>query len=628
VLTETDVHLFHEGRLFEAHRSFGAHPDPRGGTRCTVWAPNARSVAVVSDANGWDADAGRLERVTTGVWTGTDRRLATGHRYKFRIVTAEGTTVDKADPFALGGEGAPGNASIVADLSHAWGDEAWMAARGPRQQLRAPMAIYEVHLGSWRRPGGEAPNYAAIAPDLAEHVVDLGFTHVELLPVMEHPFYGSWGYQTTGYFAPTARYGDPRDLMRMIDHLHQRGIGVILDWVPSHFPTDAFGLARFDGTPLFESEDQGLHPDWNTLQFDYARPEVRSFLVSSARHWLDRYHVDGIRVDAVASMLYLDYSRGPGEWRPNVHGGNENLDAIAFLRELNTEVYRAHPDVQTFAEESTAFPGVSRPVHAGGLGFGAKWDMGWMHDTLDYLARDPVHRGHHHGEVTFRTVYAWSEHFVLPLSHDEVVHGKGSLLTKMPGDRWQQLANLRMLLGMQYAQPGRKLLFMGTELAPETEWDHERALDWSDLGRTDHAGISAWLRDLNAAYRARPALYERDDDPGAFQWIEHDDAVESVFTFLRWDEAGTPMLVAINATPVVRHDHVVGVPAAGPWVELLNSDAETYGGSGVGNLGAATAGDAPAHGFAHSVALTLPPLAIVFLTPGPARPAASRPARP
>jgi 1,4-alpha-glucan branching enzyme len=617
VLTETDAHLFHEGRLFEAHRSFGAHADPRGGTRCTVWAPHARGVSVVSDANGWDADAGRLERVTAGVWTGADRALGTGHRYKFRIVTADGATVDKADPYAFASEGAPGNASLVTDLAYEWGDGAWMAERGGRQALGAPMAIYELHLGSWRRPGGQSPNYAAIAAELAEHVTDLGFTHVELLPVMEHPFYGSWGYQTTGYFAPTARYGSPRDLMRMIDHLHQRGIGVILDWVPSHFPTDGFGLARFDGTPLYESEHQGLHPDWNTLQFDYTRPEVRSFLVSSARHWLDRYHVDGIRVDAVASMLYLDYSRGPGQWTPNVHGGNENLDAIEFLRELNTEIYRAHPDVQTFAEESTAFPGVSRPVHAGGLGFGAKWDMGWMHDTLQYLERDPVHRGHHHREITFRTVYAWSEHFVLPLSHDEVVHGKGSLLAKMPGDRWQQLANLRMLLGMQYAQPGRKLLFMGTELAPEREWNHDDGLDWSDLARPDHAGVTAWIRDLNARYRAVPALHELDEDPAAFQWIEHDNASVSVFTFLRWDTSGNPVLVAANATPVVRYDHRVGVPRAGRWTELLNSDATTYGGSGVGNLGTVLTADDGAHGFAQSLALTLPPLAIVFLTPEP-----------
>jgi 1,4-alpha-glucan branching enzyme len=574
---------------------------------------------VVSDANGWSADAGPLERVTAGIWTAADRDLAPGHRYKFRIVTADGTTVDKTDPYAFAGEGAPGNASIVADLAYTWGDDDWMAARGARQQLGAPMAIYEVHLGSWRRPGGAAPNYATIAADLAEHVTDLGFTHVELLPIMEHPFYGSWGYQTTGYFAPSARYGSPRDLMRLIDHLHQRDIGVILDWVPSHFPTDAFGLARFDGTPLYESEHQGLHPDWNTLQFDYARPEVRSFLVSSARHWLDRYHVDGIRVDAVASMLYLDYSRGPGQWTPNVHGGREDLDAIEFLRELNTEIYRAHPDVQTFAEESTAFPGVSRPVHAGGLGFGAKWDMGWMHDTLQYLEREPIHRGHHHGEITFRSVYAWSEHFVLPLSHDEVVHGKGSLLTKMPGDRWQQLANLRLLLGMQYAQPGRKLLFMGTELAPEREWNHEDGLDWSDLARPDHAGITTWLRDLNRLHRGTPALHERDDDPGGFQWIEHDAASISAFTFLRWDTRGTPVLVAMNATPVVRPDHRIGVPEAGPWTELLNSDAAGYGGSGVGNLGTVIAGDDGAHGFAHSLALTLPPLAIVFLTPATTR---------
>jgi 1,4-alpha-glucan branching enzyme len=621
VLIDHDVHLFHEGRLFEAHGTFGAHADGRGGTRCTVWAPHARAVAVVSDANGWDPAAVPLERVTAEIWTGTDPSLTAGHRYKFRIETASGDTLEKADPYAFASEGAPGNASIVTDLAYEWGDDEWMTARGPRQALGAPMAVYELHLGSWRRPNGHAPNYAGIAGELADHVLDLGFTHVELLPVMEHPFYGSWGYQTTGYFAPTSRYGSPRDLMRMVDHLHQRGLGVILDWVPSHFPTDAFGLARFDGTPLYESEHQGLHPDWNTLQFDYARPEVRSFLVSSARHWLDRYHVDGIRVDAVASMLYLDYSRGPGQWTPNVHGGNENLDAIEFLHEFNREVYRAHPDVQTVAEESTAFPGVSRPVHLGGLGFGAKWDMGWMHDTLEYLSRDPVHRGHHHGELTFRSVYAWSEHFVLPLSHDEVVHGKGSLLTKMPGDRWQQLANLRLLLGLQYAQPGRKLLFMGTELAPEHEWNHEGTLDWSLADRPAHAGVAAWLRDLNTTYRACGPLHERDEDPAAFRWVEHDAAAVSVFTFLRWGTGPEPVLVAVNATPVVRYAHRIGVPTRGRWTELLNSDAEIYGGSGVGNLGGVDATDVPAHGFDHSVLVALPPLAVVLLTPAGVGPA-------
>src|SRR6478736_609164 len=505
-----DHYLFREGTHTRLYEKLGAHLVAGGGTRFAVWAPNARSVAVVGDFNGWDPRAHPMQGSDAGIWETTVPKAAAGSLYKYHVVARDGgKRTDKADPFAFRCETPPKTGSVVSDLDYKWSDSAWMRGRDRVNALDAPWSVYEVHLGSWRRDPNNPQrilSYGEIAPQLADYAKKMGFTHVELLPVMEHPFYGSWGYQTTGYFAPTSRYGSPRDLMRMVDHLHQRGIGVILDWVPSHFPTDAFGLARFDGTPLYESEHQGLHPDWNTLQFDYARPEVRSFLVSSARHWLDRYHVDGIRVDAVASMLYLDYSRGPGQWTPNVNGGREDLDAIEFLRALNTEIYRAHPDVQTFAEESTAFPGVSRPVHAGGLGFGAKWDMGWMHDTLQYLERDPIHRVHHHGEITFRSVYAWSEHFVLPLSHDEVVHGKGSLLTKMPGDRWQQLANLRMLLGMQYAQPGRKLLFMGTELAPDREWNHESTLDWSLLGRPEHAGVTAWLRDLNRLHRETPAL--------------------------------------------------------------------------------------------------------------------------
>ena len=615
MLTETDRHLFHEGRHFEAHNRFGAQLES-GGARCAVWAPNAHRVSVISDANGWNPVAAPLERADRmGVWEGFVPDLRQGSRYKFRLETPAGP-LDKADPYAFAAEPPPGNASIACDLSYRWGDDAWMRVRGQRQRLGAPVSVYELHLGSWRRASdGTMPGYAELAAPLADHVAGLGFSHVELLPVMEHPFYGSWGYQTTGYFAPTWRYGSPTDLMRMIDHLHQRGIGVILDWVPSHFPSDAHGLAGFDGTALYESEAQGRHPDWDTLQFDYARPEVRSFLVSSARFWLDRYHVDGLRVDAVASMLYLDYSRGSGQWVANIHGGNENLDAIHFLRELNTEVYRAHPDVQTFAEESTAWPMVSRPTDVGGLGFGFKWDMGWMHDTLQYLERDPIHRRHHHGEVTFRSVYAWSENFVLPLSHDEVVHGKGSLLGKMPGDRWQQLANLRLLFGAQFGQPGAPLLFMGSELGSPTEWNHDGELDWALLDQPEHAGIAAWVRDLNGALHRLPALHERDAEPLGFEWLESTDADESVFTFLRWSRAGEPVLVALNATPVVRTRHRIGVPRVGRWIEVLNSDARTYGGSGVGNLGEVTSSPVPWHGRPSSIEVTLPPLAAVFLAP-------------
>jgi 1,4-alpha-glucan branching enzyme len=486
--------------------------------------------------------------------------------------------------------------------------------------MRAPIAVYEVHLGSWmRRPDGSPFGYREVAPILADHVKDLGFTHVELLPIMEHPFAGSWGYQTTGYFAPTSRFGTPQDFMAFIDHLHQEGIGIILDWVPSHFPNDGHGLASFDGTHLYEHADprRGYHPDWHSLIFNYGRNEVRSFLLSSAMHWLRAYHADGLRVDAVASMLYLDYSRREGEWLPNVHGGRENLDAVSFLRRLNEDVYREFPDVQTFAEESTAWPMVSRPTDAGGLGFGLKWDMGWMHDTLAYMQREPVHRRFHHKELTFRQVYAGSENFVLPLSHDEVVHGKGSLLNKMPGDAWQRFANLRLLYGFMFATGGKKLLFMGAELGQPQEWDHDGSVRW-DLRELDgHEGLLRWVRDLNGAYRREPALHVRDTDPAGFRWLEADDREGSTLAFLRLGQGERDVVaVACNFTPVPRELHRLGVPIEGRWDEILNSDSAAYGGSGVGNLGGMQAEPEPWHGCEWSLPIALPPLATVFFRPG------------
>ncbi|HYU58739.1 MAG TPA: 1,4-alpha-glucan branching protein GlgB, partial [Actinomycetota bacterium] len=525
--------------------------------------------------------------------------------------------VDKADPFALRAEVPPRTGSIVWHLDHEWGDGEWMRTRARRQSLDSPMAIYEVHLGSWMRApedGDRWLTYRELAPRLSAYCAEQGFTHVEFLPITEHPFYGSWGYQTTGYFAPTARYGKPQDLMDLIDELHRAGIGVILDWVPSHFPTDEHGLVFFDGSHLYEHEDPklGYHPDWNSAIFNYGRNEVRSFLMSSAMHWLDAYHADGLRVDAVASMLYLDYSRGPGEWIPNEYGGNENLEAIGFLRRFNEDVYRAHPDVQTIAEESTAWPMVSRPTHVGGLGFGLKWDMGWMNDTLGYAAREPVHRRYHHGNLTFRAMYAGSENFVLPLSHDEVVHGKGSLLGKMPGDDWQRFANLRLLLAHLYATPGKKLLFMGGEIGQWREWDHERSLDWHLLAQAPHAGVQRLVGHLNRTYRSEPAMHTRDCDGGGFEWIDANDAEHSVISFLRWGTDGSVVLVVANFRPMPRPSYVVGVPRGGSWREIVNTDAEEYGGSGQGNLGGVEAVPLSAHGRPRALTITLPPLAAVW----------------
>ncbi len=625
MITADDLFLFNEGSHRRLAQKLGAHVLD-GVVRFAVWAPSARGVSVVGDWNWWQRDADPLSpNASSGIWEGVAGDARRGQVYKFAITTQQGTVLEKADPFAFFCEAPPRTGSVIWDLAYEWGDEAWMATRGERQSLRSPISIYEVHIGSWLRTPDrphELLGYAALAPRIVDHVRRNGFTHVELLPVMEHPFYGSWGYQTTGYFAPSARYGEPQDFMAMVDALHQAGIGVILDWVPSHFPNDAFALATFDGTHLYEHADphRGVHPDWNSLVFNYGRHEVRSFLASSADHWLRTYHADGLRVDAVASMLYLDYSRKAGEWEPNVYGGHEDLDATAFLRQLNTGVYADHPDVQTVAEESTAWAGVSRPVEWGGLGFGFKWDMGWMHDTLRYMGDDPVHRRWHHGELTFRAVYAFTENFVLPLSHDEVVHGKGSLLSKMPGDDWQRRANLRLLYGYQYGLPGKKLLFMGSELADWREWTHDAGLHWELLDDERHAGVCRWLRDLNGLYRSERALHELDADPAGFEWVQHDDADISVLSFLRKSSDGRVVLVVCNFTPVPRDDLQTGVPVDGFWREVLNSDALEYGGSGVGNMGGVLARPVPTHGRPRTLTLVAPPLGCVFLSPEPRSP--------
>jgi 1,4-alpha-glucan branching enzyme len=653
-VTADDVWLFNEGAHTCLYRKLGAQLVP-GGVMFGVWAPNAERVSVIGDFNGWRPGANPLEpQRSSGIWQQLVPGLESGARYKFHIESkVNGYAVDKADPFAAWAEPSPRTGSVVWDLARDWHDAEWMATRAAHNALDAPMAIYELHLGSWRHAEGEhrSLNYREIAEPLARYVRETGYTHVELLPVMEHPFYGSWGYQTTGYFAPTSRFGTPQDFMELIDVLHQHDIGVILDWVPSHFPSDEHGLGYFDGTHLFEHEDPrlGFHPDWNSLIFNYDRFEVRSFLLSSAHSWLDRYHVDGIRVDAVASMLYLDYSREDGAWIPNEHGGNENLGALRFLKKLNETVYADYPDVQTFAEESTAWPMVSRPTDMGGLGFGLKWDMGWMHDTLDYFEKDPIHRRYAQDELTFRMVYAFTENYTLPLSHDEVVHGKGSLLSKMPGDRWQQLANLRALFGYQYGQPGKKLLFMGDDMAVENEWNHDAELPWSVLDNPDHEGVRRWVETLNGLLRSEPALHELDFEPAGFEWVDASDTASSVLAFLRRPrrerervatvarperpgerEARRDVLVVCNLTPVPRSGYQVGVPSGGRWLELANSDAETYGGSGWGNFGGVDSVEPGMHGRSFSLALTLPPLGVVFLAPErePAVSGRSRPTAP
>lgn len=625
--SEDDLHLFNEGTHFRLFDKLGAHPievNGGAGTHFSVWAPNAESVSVVGNFNDWDSKRHALQPSgRSGIWAGTVPGVGKGTLYKYHIRSRHnGYRVDKPDPVSFFNEIPPKSASIVWDLNYEWRDGEWMNSRRRRNALDAPLSIYEVHLGSWRRvlaEGNRSLSYRELAVPLAEYVREAGFTHVEFLPLMDHPFFGSWGYQTTGYFAPSGCYGTPQDLMFLIDVLHQHGIGVIFDWVPSHFPTDEHGLGFFDGTHLYEHAHphQGYHPDWNTFVFNYGRNEVRSFLISSALFWLETYHADGLRVDAVASMLYLDYSRKEGEWIPNQYGGRENLDAIGFLRRLNEEIYRRHPDVQTFAEESTAWPMVSRPTYMGGLGFGMKWDMGWMHDTLEYMQLDPIYRKFHHSNLTFRLLYAFHENFILPLSHDEVVYGKGSLIGKMPGDDWQKFANLRLLFGYMFAQPAKKLLFMGGEFGQWSEWAHDGELEWRLLQEAPHAGLRQWVADLNRAYAAEPALHERDLDPAGFEWIDCHDAEASIISLLRKGKSTDDLVVVVcNFTPVPRLNYRIGVPRGGRWREILNSDARLYGGSGWGNQGAVDAVPVPLHGRSHSLTMTLPALSALFLKNG------------
>ena len=625
LVTDLDVHLFKEGSHFKLYEKLGCHLDTRDGVEgasFAVWAPNAKKVTVIGDFNGWNKDANPMNPRWdgSGIWETFVPKAHRGSPYKFHIVSHhKNRSFDKGDPFAIAWEIPAKTASVVWDLDYEWGDEQWMKSRKKANDLHAPMSIYELHLGSWRRvpeEGNRSLSYKEMAHALSEYVKGMGYTHVEFLPVTEHPFYGSWGYQTLGYFAPSSRYGTPQEFMYLVDHLHQEGIGVIIDWVPSHFPSDEYGLAYFDGTHLFEHEDmrQGYHPDWNSYIFNYGRNEVREFLISSALFWLDKYHIDGIRVDAVASMLYLDYSRKEGEWIPNQYGGRENLEAISFLRRMNEAIYSEFPDVQTFAEESTAWPMVSRPTYVGGLGFGLKWNMGWMHDTLEYFKKEPLFRKHHHNQLTFSLLYAFNENFILSISHDEVVHGKGSLYGKMPGDEWQKHANLRLLLGYMFAHPGKKLLFMGCDFGQWGEWNHDGSLDWNALDFGHHSGVQSWMRDLNHLYRGEPALYEVDFSPEGFEWIDTQDWESSILAFLRKGrDEKEKVLIVCNFTPVPRVNYRVGVPKAGYWKELLNSDATTYGGSGHGNMGGTEAAPVGAHGRHYSITLTLPPLSVVFL---------------
>ncbi|PZG00465.1 1,4-alpha-glucan branching protein GlgB [Micromonospora endophytica] len=613
-LGELDLHLIGEGRHERLWEALGARVLD-GGVAFAVWAPNARGVRVVGDFTGWAPDDGWPMRSlgSTGVWEIFVPGVPAGARYKYRILGADGYWRDKADPLAGYAEVAPATASVVHHSTFQWNDADWLARRAQRQPHQEPMSVYEVHLGSWR-PG---LGYRELAEQLVAYVTELGFTHVEFLPVMEHPFGGSWGYQVTGYFAPTARFGDPDDFRHLVDRLHAAGIGVILDWVPAHFPKDEWALARFDGTPLYEHPDprRGEHPDWGTYVFDFGRREVRNFLVANALYWLDEFHVDGLRVDAVASMLYLDYSRTDGQWVPNQYGGRENLEAIAFMQETNATVYKHHPGVVMIAEESTAWPGVTRPTSDGGLGFGFKWNMGWMHDTLLYTSKDPIYRQHHHNQLTFSLAYAWSENYVLPISHDEVVHGKGSLLAKMPGDQWQRLANVRVLLAYMWAHPGKQLLFMGCELADDREWSEERGLDWYLLHDPARAGVQRLVGDLNRVYRDTPALWTQDTSPAGFRWLAGDDVANNTVSFIRIALDGTPLVCVANFSALPLDDYRVGLPSAGAWAEVLNTDAHHYGGSGVGNLGTVHAEHLPWHGQPASASLRVPPLGALWLRP-------------
>ncbi|WFF03992.1 1,4-alpha-glucan branching protein GlgB [Micromonospora sp. WMMD964] len=614
-LGELDLHLIGEGRHERLWDALGARVFDEG-VAFSVWAPNARGVRVIGDFTGWAPDDGWPMRSlgSTGVWELFVPNARVGARYKYRILGADGQWRDKADPLAAYAEVPPATASVVHHSTYRWNDADWLARRAGRQPHQEPMSVYEVHLGSWR-PG---LGYRELAEQLTEYVTGLGFTHVEFLPVMEHPFGGSWGYQVTGYYAPTSRFGDPDDFRYLVDRLHAAGIGVILDWVPAHFPKDEWALGRFDGTPLYEHPDprRGEHPDWGTYVFDFGRSEVRNFLVANALYWCEEFHVDGLRVDAVASMLYLDYSRNHGEWAPNQYGGRENLEAIALMQEVNATVYKHHAGVVMIAEESTAWPGVTRSTADGGLGFGFKWNMGWMHDTLLYTSKDPIYRQHHHHQLTFSLAYAWSENYVLPISHDEVVHGKGSLAGKMPGDTWQRLANVRALLAYMWAHPGKQLLFMGSELADDREWSEERGLDWYLLHDPARAGVQRLVGDLNRVYRDTPALWAQDTDPAGFRWIAGDDVANNTVSFVRIAPDGSTLVCVANFSALPLHDYRIGLPAGGTWQEVLNTDAHHYGGSGVGNLGEVRAEDVPWHGMVASAALQVPPLGAVWLRQG------------
>ncbi len=623
LLSKDDIYLFNEGSHFRIYEKLGAHPaehNGESGIYFAVWAPNAEHVGVMASFNDWNKDSHVLQPYeSSGIWHGFIPGINSGIAYKYYIRSHHKSyRADKTDPFAFFTELSPQTASVAWNLDYEWQDQGWMEHRHIPNNLNAPISIYEVHLGSWMHVPEEnnrSLSYRELAPRLIDYLHKMGFTHVEFLPIMEHPFFGSWGYQSLGYFAPTSRFGTPQDLMYLIDQLHQSGIGVILDWVPSHFPTDEHGLSYFDGTHLFEHEDPrlGYHPDWGSYIFNYGRNEVISFLISSALFWLDKYHIDGFRVDAVASMLYLDYSRKEGEWIPNRFGGKENLEAIAFLKRFNEEVHVNYPDVLTIAEESTDWPQVSRPTYIGGLGFDMKWDMGWMHDTLAYMSQEPIHRSYHHNKLTFRMLYAFHENYILPLSHDEVVHGKGSLLGKMPGDEWQKFANLRLLFGYMYSQPAKKLLFMGAEIGQWNEWNHSNSLDWHLLENSFHKGLQRWLEDLNQFYRKSPAMHEKDFSHEGFEWIDCNDVHQSTLSLVRHGHySENDIIIVCNFTPVPRHNYRIGVSQEGIWKECLNSDARDYGGSNQGNLGSLEAAPIPCHGHYFSINLVLPPLGIVF----------------
>ncbi|NEW53672.1 1,4-alpha-glucan branching protein GlgB [Nocardia cyriacigeorgica] len=618
-LGELDLHLIGEGNHQRLWEVLGAHPrryttldGEVTGTSFAVWAPNARGVSVMGDFDEWSGTSAPMRSLgSSGIWEVFVPGVGPGTRYKYRVHGADGRTVDHADPFAFATEVPPATASVITESQHVWSDDVWLATRATTEPARAPLSAYEVHLGSWR-PG---LGYRELAQQLAEYVRAAGFTHIELLPVAEHPFGGSWGYQVTSYYAPTARFGTPDDFRAFVDHLHGQGVGVLLDWVPAHFPRDEWALARFDGTPLYEHPDprRGEQLDWGTYVFDFGRNEVRNFLIANARYWIEEFHIDGLRVDAVASMLYLDYSRPDGEWEPNVHGGRENLEAVDFLTELNDRIHSEHPGVLTIAEESTTWPGVTRAIEVGGLGFSMKWNMGWMHDTLGYLRRDPIHRSWHHNEITFSLMYAWSENYVLPISHDEVVHGKGTLWTRMPGDDYAKASGVRALLAYMWAHPGKQLLFMGQEFGQFREWSHDRGLDWHELDNPLHRGVQTLVRDLNTVYLARPALWTQDTTPGGHSWIEADDREHNVLAFLRYGTDGSVIACVYNFAGSAHDKYRVGLPTAGRWTEILNTDAVEYGGSGIGNLGAVVADEEPWHGRPASAVLALAPSSAVWL---------------